>query len=237
MWRRCLELAAGEVTDARHQPLQEAAAPLRWRPSWVRPQPPPATQQATVVAPPARRVLKMSTEVSNAIVSPSAKTYSECSVQTDIPSPRVIPVSLSTPRRLDMSFDDPANASILFSDLGSPSSGAYTQSSPRPATVQPQRLAKPRLEPSRPTNLGADPNRIVSMPETTPVFQVKRELKHSARVVSMPSQPGKPVVDALADLSMSSEGASGNSSSLYTGTSLASISESDTSGTLVRCGY
>ncbi|VDC07729.1 unnamed protein product [Peniophora sp. CBMAI 1063] len=133
-----------------------------------------------------------------------------------------------------MSFDDPANSSLLFSDLGSPSSGAYTQSSPRPATVQPHRLAKPRLEPARPTSVSADPGRTVSMPETTPVFQVKRELKQGARIVSMPSQPGNPAADNLGDLSMSSEGASGNSSSLYTGTSLASISESDTSGTFIR---
>ncbi|KAI0318397.1 hypothetical protein OF83DRAFT_1171137 [Amylostereum chailletii] len=147
-------------------------------------------------------------------------SYIDRGVQTT-PPPKSPTCSLS-------SSDSPFNDAYVSVLLSSPTSGedllsdAYThapsQSSPRPAPLKVQRNTKPRLPSSNPSEISLS-NRIVSMPETTPVFSIKAELSQTLRVVSMPEK--RPTGGYGTDSSMSSDGV--NTS--LTASSFASVSE------------
>ncbi|TFY70619.1 hypothetical protein EVG20_g2384 [Dentipellis fragilis] len=158
-----------------------------------------------------------------------AKTYVDRGVQ--VGSPALPAISLQEEliqKEHDTSLCDITSSAINISQVSY--SSAYTQSSqgsPSPLTAE-RVLKPPQLPANRPSSSHINPesSRIVSLPETAPLFTGKRALKGSMRVVSMPDRvtPG----GFSTDNSLSSSDRI--DVSVYSGESYTSM-EDDNSGT------
>ncbi|THH21347.1 hypothetical protein EW146_g203 [Bondarzewia mesenterica] len=165
----------------------------------------------------------------------STKEYVDRAIQTATPS-RLVTATESKAGLLHSPFRDITSAvcnessEMSFSASPSQFSNAYSHSlshsSPPSLGVTTQRTLKPHLPRNRPSQSQNEMGRIVSLPETDPLFSAKMELKStSVRIVSMPEQ--RPSSGYLLDASMSTDGVN---SSMYSGDSLISSGDDDRSG-------
>ncbi|KAA1476044.1 hypothetical protein DENSPDRAFT_932756 [Dentipellis sp. KUC8613] len=132
--------------------------------------------------------------VSGHIMSASSsetKTYVDRGVQVGSPilSAAVFQAELIEEEN-ESSLCDTTSSAINVSQVSY--STAYTQSSqgsPSPLAVE-RVLKPPQLPTNRPSSshINSESSRIVSLPETAPLFSGKRALKGSTRVVSMPDR-------------------------------------------------